>query len=92
MHAPLVEWPAVFPYGLFGRDLDEAEFTRKYRHRLHRQRRRILAELQEMREGYDAPLVLLCFEGPDRFCHRLVLGCWLAEQLGEEIEEVMPDP
>ncbi len=72
MTAPLVDWPAVWPFGLFGRDLDEATFTRKYRHRLHRQGPRILRELTELREGY-SDLVLLCHEPAGTFCHRLVL-------------------
>jgi len=63
---------------------------RRYRHRLHRQTPRILAELQELREGY-GDLVLPCFEPPDRFCHR-VLSTWLEEKLGEFVEEVMPAP
>jgi hypothetical protein len=32
--------------------------------------------------------VLCCHEPARAFCHRLVLGRWLAEQLGEQIEEV----
>jgi hypothetical protein len=89
MTAPLVEWPAVYPYGLFNAGLEEGEFTRRYRHRLHRQTPRILVELQELREGY-GDLVLLCFEPPDRLCHRRVLSAWLEEKLGELVEEVMP--
>jgi hypothetical protein len=89
--APLLELPSAFPYGLFGKDLDEATFTRKYRARLWRQRPRVLRELAELREGY-GDVCLLCFEGPDRFCHRRVLGAWLSEQLGEPVEEVRPTP
>jgi uncharacterized protein (DUF488 family) len=91
MTAPLLEWPAVYPWGLFGRDLDEATFTRKYRARLHRATPRILRELRELREAY-GDLVLLCHEGPDRFCHRRVLAAWLEEKLGEPVKEVMADP
>jgi uncharacterized protein YeaO (DUF488 family) len=86
MTAPLVEWPAVYPYGLFGKDLEPEEFTRRYRHRLHRQTPRILAEVQELREGY-GDLVLCCHEPAGTFCHRVVLGRWLSEQLGEEVTE-----
>jgi uncharacterized protein YeaO (DUF488 family) len=91
MTAPLVDWPAVYPYGLFGKDLEPDDFTRRYRARLWRQRPRILAELRELREGY-GDLVLLCHEPAGTFCHRLVLAGWLAEHLGEPVEEVMPDP
>jgi Protein of unknown function, DUF488 len=91
MTAPLLELPSVFPYGLFGRDLEPDEFSRRYRHRLHRLTPRVLRELQELREGY-GDLVLLCFEPPGRFCHQHVLAEFLAEQLREPVEEVMPDP
>jgi uncharacterized protein DUF488 len=86
MTAPLVEWPAVYPWGLFGKDLDEATFTRKYRARLHRLTPRILRELTELREGY-GDLCLLCHEPAGAFCHRVVLGRWLSEQLGEGVTE-----
>ena len=88
MTAPLVEWPAVYPWGLFGRDLEPEDFTRLYRHRLHQRTRRVLAELQELREGY-GDVCLLCFEPADRFCHRHVLRAWLQEH-GVLVEEVMP--
>jgi hypothetical protein len=84
---PLVEWPRVYPRGLFNADLDESEFRRRYRHRLHRQTGRILQELRELREGY-GDLVLLCFEPPGVFCHRRILAGWLGERLGEEVPEV----
>jgi hypothetical protein len=87
----MVDWPAVYPYGLFGKDLDEATFTRKYRARLHLQGPRILRELQELREGY-GDLCLLCHEPAGAFCHRRVLSAWLEEKLGEPVEEVMADP
>jgi hypothetical protein len=61
MTAPLVEWPAVYPWGLFGKGLDEPTFTRRYRHRLHRLTPRIMRELTELREGY-GDMVLLCHE------------------------------
>jgi Protein of unknown function, DUF488 len=84
--APLLELPSTFPFGLFGKDLDEATFTRKYRARLWRQRPRVLRELAELREGY-GDVCLLCFEPAGTFCHRVVLAGWLAEQLGEEVVE-----
>jgi hypothetical protein len=86
--APLVEWPTVYPWGTYNLDLDEATFRRKYRHQLHRTTPKVLAELQELREGYDAPLVLLCFEPAGMFCHRMLLAEWLREHLGQEIPEL----
>ena len=80
------EWPAVYPWGL----LDVAgpvEFRRRYRHRLHRQTPRILAELGELLDRYDGwPVCLLCFERDPAACHRSILAGWLREK-GVAIEE-----
>jgi Protein of unknown function, DUF488 len=84
--APLVDWPTVFPWGLLKQGLDEAAFTRRYRHRLDQRAGRVLAELRELREAY-GDLTLLCWEPPGTFCHRRVMSAWLAEQLGEEVPE-----
>lgn len=102
MQAPLVEWRSVYPWGLLTRPrLEPEEFTRRYRHRLHQRTPRILAELQELREGY-GDVVLCCHEPAGAFCHRRVLAAWLEEKLGEPVEEVseaetgapapLPDP
>ena len=89
MTAPLLEWRSVYPWGLFRAGLDPEEFTRRYRHRLHQRTGRVLAELQELREGY-GDVMLLCHEPAGAFCHRRVLAGWLTEKLGEPVEEVMP--
>jgi hypothetical protein len=87
---PLVDWMTVAPWGLLTRPrLEPEEFRRRYRHRLHVRGRRVLAELEEMRSAYDAPLVLLCWEAPGSWCHRVVLGEWLGEH-GVPVEEVVP--
>jgi hypothetical protein len=86
--APLVEWPAVYPWGIYNLDLGEATFRRKYRHQLHRKTPKILAELQELREGYDQPLVLLCFEPAGTFCHRRVRAEWISQHRGRRSPSV----
>jgi hypothetical protein len=86
--APLVEWPTVYPWGIYNLDLDEATFRRKYRHGLWSKKPKVLAELSEFQAGYDQDLVLLCFEPAETFCHRTVLAGWLEEQLGETISEL----
>ena len=53
--APLVEWRTVAPFGLLGAGLDQVEYRRRYRHRLHRLTPRLLRELTELREGYARP-------------------------------------
>ena len=70
----LVEWPTVYPpWSLVRGPLDQASYRRRYRHQLHRLAAKVLAELQE-REGYDAPLVLLChWTSPGATASG---GCW----------------
>lgn len=91
LQAPLVEWPTVYPWGLFGADLDHDIYRRRYRHRLHRNTPKVLAELADLQAGYDAPLVLLChcdLSKPDARCHRTMLAEWITQKTGEEIREV----
>jgi hypothetical protein len=92
----VVAWPVVMPWGLVNAGLDQADFTRKYRARLHRRTPRILAELAELLAAYpDWTLALCCFEDlrdGSRWCHRTVLSGWLSERLGvrvPELEEVV---
>ena len=86
--APLLELRVAYPWGLLTRPrLEPEEFTTRYRARLDQRRHRVLAVLAELREGY-GDVVLLCFERSDTFCHRHVLRAWLAEQLGEKIQEI----
>ncbi len=85
--APVVDLPSVWPFGLFKAGLEPEEFTRRYRHRLHRQQHRVLRELADLREAY-GDLCLLCHEPAGAFCHRQVLAAWLEEKLGEPVEEI----
>ena len=86
--APLLELRSVMPYGLFGKGLEPEEFTRRYRHRLHRLTPRITRELAELREAYGpADLILCCYEPAGAWCHRVLLAEFLAELLGEEVTE-----
>jgi len=82
----LEEWPSVYPWGLL--DVSEEQlFRRRYRHRLHRQTPRILAELAQLLDRYDGwPLALCCFEADPAACHRSILARWLREK-GAAIEE-----
>ncbi len=36
--------------------------------------------------GQDA--ILLCWEGPEKFCHRRLVARWLEQRLGVQVEEV----
>jgi hypothetical protein len=66
--------------------ISDTEFTKQY-----------IKEIEERIEGqYDrlARLlngkVLLCFEKPDKFCHRHVLAEWLRTNLNFTVEEFSP--
>lgn len=39
-------------------------------------------------EDLGAHAVLLCYETPDKFCHRHLVAQWLRDQLGVDIAEV----
>jgi hypothetical protein len=60
---------------------------------LHRLTPRIVRELAELRQAYDpADLIRCCYEPAGAWCHRVLLAEFLAELLGEPVEEVMPTP
>lgn len=76
------------PWGLFD-VADPAEFTKRYRHRLHRYAPRIVGQLEELRACYPAEtLVLMCFERSRTDCHRGDLALWLEQRLGVEVPEL----
>jgi hypothetical protein len=83
----LVEWQTPAPVGLLG-VTDEAEFRRRYRHRLHRLTPRVLAELDELVESY-APerIVCLCYEPPGAWCHRRLFAEWVEQKTGLLVPE-----
>lgn len=85
---PLADLRSTAPWGL--KDvLDDDEFRRKYRARLHRQTNRIVRELTELADSYPGtPLILMCFERDRGNCHRLQLAEWLSERLDVEVPEV----
>jgi hypothetical protein len=46
----------------------------------------ILYDLRSFYPGED--IVLLCYETPDKFCHRHLVAEWLSESAGIEISEI----
>lgn len=78
---------SMAPWGLLGIENPE-EFSRKYRHRLHRRSTFILATLEDIAACYpETTGVLLCFERRREDCHRSVLAEWLTEWSGFEVPE-----
>jgi uncharacterized protein DUF488 len=65
-------------------------YRRRYRHQLHKLTLKLLAELQDLRGGYDQPMVLLChcdLTRPDGWCHRTILDEWISQKTGDDVPE-----
>jgi uncharacterized protein YeaO (DUF488 family) len=78
----------VYPCSIYRLGLDHETFRRRYRHQLHRNTPKVLAELAELLAAYDDTLVLLCYEPPGAWCHRILLAEWITGHLQVEIPEV----
>ncbi|WP_449244000.1 DUF488 family protein, N3 subclade [Desulfobacca acetoxidans] len=65
---------------------DPTEFIRLYRAKVlnNLDPRQVLLEL-----GGD-DIVMLCWEAPGEFCHRLVVAAWLQKEVGVVVEELNP--
>ena len=65
---------------------DPTEFIRLYRAQVlnNLDPRQVLLEL-----GGD-DFIMLCWESPGEFCHRLVVAAWLQKELGLVVEELNP--
>lgn len=62
------------------------EYTKKYLESLEQHKSEILEKCKTLNElGVDA--VFLCWEAPDKFCHRHIFSTWLREY-GFEITEL----
>lgn len=63
-----------------------SEFTKKYYEQVlsRLNAAEVVKELKEL-AGEDA--ILLCWEGPGKFCHRMVVAEWLKIELGIEVKE-----
>lgn len=57
------------------------EYTRTYLKMLDDNKECILNEFEEFR---DRDCILLCYEGPNEFCHRHLLAEWLNQQYHQE--------
>jgi hypothetical protein len=87
------ELHALKPWGLFGTDMADDEFERKYRARLDKTGTsklwRVFHAISRKHDG--ARLVLLCHEdvlGRQQSCHRSMFSRWWAEQTGHAVPEL----
>jgi len=64
-------------------DITEEEFTQRYKNE-------ILSNLDPLRVfnalGHNA--ILLCWEAPDKFCHRQLVARWIEEEMGKKVPEL----
>lgn len=83
---------ALAPFGIFGKDLTDEEFRRRYIERLDRYGvDGIRARIERVAADHpDQVLLLCCFERDRADCHRGDLANWWFERTGQQIQEWMP--
>jgi len=75
--------PKLWFFKKYKKDGDEAFYTKQY----HKEVLSKLNPIKVYKElGKDA--ILLCWEGPDKFCHRHIVAEWLSINLGITITEL----
>lgn len=69
--------------------LDEVEYTKRYEAILSRLApMQVYRELDTMMRNYGASAVaLVCWEKPEKFCHRHLVAKWFKEKLGMDVME-----
>lgn len=83
----IVDCKLLKPYGIFGKDLSDEEYIRRYREKLERIGvDRIRAELASLVHGHKNA-VLLCHEKNPNDCHRRDFANWLFEKTNVMIAE-----
>ena len=88
-------WPTVAPgwndlLGPYKRgEIDDAEYTKRYLGILERNRKKVLEEFRNLVEKYpNRSVVLLCWCGKGKFCHRRLLAEWLEKNGAQTIREL----
>ena len=64
-------------------------YTKEYLHKLNSNREIIIETMRQVwRNAKGRNIVLLCWEGKNKFCHRHLFAKWFFEQTGYQIEEL----
>ncbi len=88
----LVAVPQLAPFGIFGKEMSEHEFRRRYLARLDLYAAEIVPALAAVARAHPGrPLVLLCFDDIEQagvFCHRTWAAEWMLERHGIEGAEL----
>jgi hypothetical protein len=79
---------SLAPSHLLINDIKQLRISKEeYTERYHEE---VLSKLdpKEIFEELGEGAVLLCWEGPDKFCHRHIVGKWLSDAIGIDVEEL----
>ena len=74
------------------RVINDAEYTKQYFAKLNSNKENILAEMQQIIANANLAkedrVILLCWEGKSKFCHRHLFANWYKKQTNVEITEL----
>lgn len=74
------------------RMINDAQYTKEYLAKLNAHKEEILNEMEQIISNADNTnenrVILLCWEGKSKFCHRHIFARWYKEQTGITITEL----
>lgn len=74
------------------RVINDAQYTKEYLIKLNANKETILSEMEQIISNADNAnenrVILLCWEGKSKFCHRHIFARWYKEQTGITITEL----
>lgn len=76
-------WDIVM--GLKMREITEKEYTQQYLEIINGRKIDPQKLLNDLGDG----AVMLCYESPNAFCHRHIIGQWITERTGVEVVELL---
>lgn len=68
--------------------IDEREYTKRYLKMSIDRKLDPNKIIDQLPDG----AVLLCYESPNKFCHRHIVSYWLRHRTGIDIQELLNDP
>jgi uncharacterized protein YeaO (DUF488 family) len=72
--------------------INNAQYTAEYMTKLNANKEQILAEMKQIIANANLAkedrVILLCWEGKSKFCHRHLFADWYKQQTGTEITEL----
>ena len=72
--------------------INDAQYTKEYLAKLNSHKEEILNEMEQIISNADNAnenrVILLCWEGKSKFCHRHIFARWYKEQTGIAITEL----